>query len=245
MARPAKRGEEAAFEQNGAMRRRVVDGLQQRERRGVALARRDPHRTLRARRQHHIVGNRRADFESQPVEPGGGEQRRIDRAIFDFGHPRRDIAAQHRRFEIGPHCLQLRGTARARRADPAPKRQCGDALGPQQPFADISARQHGDERNPVAQLRLDVLHRMHRKVDPPVEQRRVELLGPQRLTADLGKRPVLHPVAGGRDDDDLDRVDAPAMRGSERLRRHPRLRQRQRRTARSEFELGIHRRRLC
>jgi hypothetical protein len=44
---------------------------------------------------------------------------------------------------------------------------------------------------------------MHRKVDPAIEQRRLELLAEQALAAELGERPVDHPIAGRADDHDL------------------------------------------
>src|SRR3546814_14964351 len=52
--------------------------------------------------------------------------------------------------------------------------------------------------------RLDILHQMHRHVGPAVQQAAVELLGPERLAADLGERAVLDHVAAGRYRHDLD-----------------------------------------
>jgi hypothetical protein len=47
---------------------------------------------------------------------------------------------------------------------------------------------------------------MHGEVEAAVQQAVLDLLGEQALAADLGQRPVLHLVAGGADDDDLDRA---------------------------------------
>ena len=44
---------------------------------------------------------------------------------------------------------------------------------------------------------------MHRKIDAAVDQRLVDLLGEQPFAADLGKPPVLHPIAGRADRDDF------------------------------------------
>ena len=44
---------------------------------------------------------------------------------------------------------------------------------------------------------------MHRKIDAAVDQRLVDLLGEQPFAADLGKPPVLHPIAGRADRHDF------------------------------------------
>src|SRR5258708_7881200 len=75
---------------------------------------------------------------------------------------------------------------------------------------------------------------MDAKVDFAFQQRAVELLGPQRLAADLGQRPVLHLIAGGFDLDDLDPAVGPALRGFDRRGDLARLRQRKRRSASPE-----------
>ena len=59
---------------------------------------------------------------------------------------------------------------------------------------------------------------MHGEVDAPVEQRLLDLLGEQALAADLGQRPVLDAVAGGADDDDLDRLLAAPSAAASRAR---------------------------
>src|SRR3546814_4848524 len=55
--------------------------------------------------------------------------------------------------------------------------------------------------------RLHILHRMNGRVDVATQKRRIQLLGPQRLAADLGERPVLHAVAGGGKGDKRDRSE--------------------------------------
>src|SRR5690348_7082212 len=75
---------------------------------------------------------------------------------------------------------------------------------------------------------------MDAKIDFALEQRAVELLGPQALAADLGERAVLHLVAGSLDLDDLDPAVRPALRGLDRRGDLARLGERQRRSASPE-----------
>ena len=74
----------------------------------------------------------------------------------------------------------------------------------------------------------------------PSQQGLVQLLGPQGLAADLGQRPVGHRVAGGCDRDDLDAAADPVVRHFQRGCRHARLRQRQRRASRPQFQEAVH-----
>src|SRR3546814_14232414 len=69
---------------------------------------------------------------------------------------------------------------------------------------------------------------MHGEIDLAAGQRTVQLLGPERLAADVRERPVLNPVAAGLHHDDLDRAFIPAMARPQRLHRHMRLPQRER-----------------
>jgi hypothetical protein len=57
---------------------------------------------------------------------------------------------------------------------------------------------------------------MDAEIELASEQRLVELLGPQRLAADFGQRPVLDLVAGGGDRDQLDIAVGPPLRGLDR-----------------------------
>src|SRR3712207_7204544 len=77
---------------------------------------------------------------------------------------------------------------------------------------------------------------MDGNVGSAVEQAAVELLGPQRLAPDLGKRTVLNHVAAGGDGDDLDRLLVPTMGEPQRGRNQPRLRQREGRAAGAKTE---------
>ena len=72
---------------------------------------------------------------------------------------------------------------------------------------------------------------MHGEIDAAVEQRLLDLLGEQALAADLGQRAVLDRVAGGADDDELDRVLAHIQGGRQPGAHRARLHQRQRAAA--------------
>ncbi len=101
------------------------------------------------------------------------------------------------------------------------------------------SRSRTSARGSIAAIAIALLHRMHREIDRARQQRPVELLGPQGLAADLGERDILDTVAGRLDRHDLDRVDLPAMCGAQRVAHHIGLDERERRSARAEFELGV------
>ncbi len=85
---------------------------------------------------------------------------------------------------------------------------------------------------------------MDREIDLARQQRAIQLLGPERLAADIGQGAILHLVAGGADRDDLDRVGRKAVRRAKRIGDHIGLPESQRRTARAETEGACHGRRL-
>ena len=96
------------------------------------------------------------------------------------------------------------GAARRACADDRSGRQRGNGSRAQQHVAHVLPLQHGTDGDFGGTDRLDVLGRMDRKVDLAGEQRRVEFLGPQRLSANLRQWPVLHLVAAGAHRHDLD-----------------------------------------
>ncbi len=77
---------------------------------------------------------------------------------------------------------------------------------------------------------------MHGQIDLAVEQRRVDLLREQALAANLAQRPVLHIVAGGLDNLNLERIFRQAMRRHQTITGLIGLGKRQRRAARSDAE---------
>jgi hypothetical protein len=73
---------------------------------------------------------------------------------------------------------------------------------------------------------------MHGEIDRAGKQRLLDLLGEQSLAADIGKPPVLHPVAGGADGHDLKRAGrAEAGMGRDQLVAHARGLDQRHRTA--------------
>jgi len=68
----------------------------------------------------------------------------------------------------------------------------------------VLARREGDDRQPLRRLGGHVLGRVHREVDPPVDDRRLELLREETLVADLRQRRVEDLVTLGVDDLDRD-----------------------------------------
>ena len=154
----------------------------------------DADRALRRRRQPDRAGRRpRCPSRSSPAAA----------RIVASTSPRStlasrvcDVAADRHDLEVGPAGEQLRGRAAARRCRPGRPRGSASRLSAPISRSRVSARGSiAAMASAVGPDRLDVLHRMDRHVGAPVEQAGVELLGPQRLAADLGERPVLDHVA--------------------------------------------------
>ena len=83
-----------------------------------------------------------------------------------------------------------------------------------QHVAHVGTGKNGGDAELFRPGRLDVLHRVNGKVDLAFEQPGVELLGPQRLAADLGERAVKDLVATGGDGDDLHHAFGPSVGGA-------------------------------
>ena len=110
-----------------------------------------------------------------------------------------------------------------RRTDAVPTRIPGrSSRGAAERVARILARQVRADREPFRVRRGHVLRGVHGDVDPPVEQRLLELLHEDAARADLAERPRPVAVAGRRDRDerDLDAAggDASRVRGELGLR---------------------------
>ena len=135
----------------------------------------------------------------EPVEPRGREQRRVDLARRQLGEPRVDIAAEQddREGRAASRSSCARASAGCR-ADHRTRRAA-----PRSMSAPIS-RSRTSARGSIAAIAIasgrivsTSFIECTAKSISPVEQRAVELLGPQRLAADLGERAVLDAVAGG------------------------------------------------
>src|SRR6476661_8797195 len=78
---------------------------------------------------------------------------------------------------------------------------------------------------------------MHREIDRARDERLLDLLGEQPLAADVRERTILHRVAGGADDLDLDALGRDALR--QPRPHHAGLRERKRTAARADPQ-GLH-----
>ncbi len=208
-ARAVEHLEAGAFGGHPQRRGALVQRRQERARARVVAADLDPDRALRhggqhlLRRQHR--GGRAAHFET--LEPGHGQERGIDLTLGQLAQAGLDVAAQRHHLDIGPRQQHLGLAAQRGGAHDRARRQRGQAVAAvrEQGVARVLARQDGGDLQALGQPGRHVLHGVHRDVDAPLEQRLLDLLGEQALAADLGERAVLHRVAGGLDDDDLDR----------------------------------------
>jgi hypothetical protein len=144
-------------------------------------------------------------------ETGG----RADPALFELarGTSTEELAhyVERGRKGVERNRLALQGIQRrlAIRDDEVPTGDDISAL-PRRPprqkrVAWVVARQHTRNRQPVREPSLQIFQGMHRQVNMPGDQGLLDLLDEQPLAADLGEQPVLHPVAGSADRDDLDR----------------------------------------
>ena len=219
-----------------------IDRRQQRAGLGVVGAGLDADRALPDRRQEFVEleHRRRRIGETEPLQPGQRQQRRVGLALVELAQPRLDVAAQIDDPQIGPQPPHQRLAAQRRGADHRAARQLGEVarLAADEDVARVLARQKRREHQPVRQEGRHVLGRMHREVDAALEQRLLDLLGEQALAAGLGQRPVLDPVAGGADHLDLDPRRIEAMRLRQRVAHHAGLRQRQRAAARADPQNG-------
>ena len=108
----------------------------------------DADRALADRRQHLVLGHRRADMRhAESLQAGQGQQRRLDDAGLALGQPRVDIAAQIDDLEVGPAMQELGAPAQRRGADDRALPEVGDApdVARDQHVARILARQEGGD----------------------------------------------------------------------------------------------------
>ena len=161
-------------------------------------------------------------------------------AGLELAQPRLDVAAQRHDAQVGARALGDRLPAQRGGAERRALRQLGERarLAADEHVARVFALEAGRQHQPGRQHGRHVLGRMHGEIDAAVEQRFLDLLGEQALAADLRQRPVLDGVAGGADDDELDRrLVHPERRGQPRAH-GARLHQRQRAAARADAQGG-------
>ena len=229
MAGATQRLQHRAFGGDGIGRVGIADHGQRFMQRNIVGQRLDPHRALRRGRQHGVDRDGHADIALvEPVKARRRQQRGMDLPRRQLGEAGGDIAAKQGDGGVGAQPHDLRGAARRTGADDRVGGQRGETFHPHQLVAHVGARQHRSDLKDGGADRFDILHAVDGEVDLLRDQRALQLLGPERLAADIGKRPVLDPVAAGLDGDDLDRVRCPAMGSDEGMGGHVRLGQRKR-----------------
>ena len=181
--------------------------------------------------------------ETEPVQPGAGEKRRVGHALLELAQPRLDVAAE-------PHDLEIRApvqrsapaaaattSRRSRRAGSSSKR---GVLHADERVARVLARQRrrrwrGHRGSTVCMSFMECTA----SVDLAGEQRLLDLLGKETLAAGLRQRPVGDAVAGRLDDDRARTRPRPSPCAAARRRAHlVGLRQRQGRAAGADADLA-------
>ena len=172
----------------------------------------------------------------EPLQPGDGEQGRLDLAALDFRQPRADVAAQQRELEVRPQPPDHRLAPQRGGADARAARQPRDARrqAADEGVADVLSRQVAGDDEAVRQECRQVLRGMHREIDRALGEREIELLREQPLAAGLRQRPVLDRVAGGLDDAERQLRLIEAERRREPVLRLARLGERERAAARAD-----------
>ena len=213
---------------------------------GIADSRQD---TLRARvvraafhtdhrlpggRQHDLGWNCSTRIDLEPLETSRCKQGCVHFAGFNFAQPGFDIPPDSDDPQIGPQPAKLRCAPWRRSSDRCSLLKSIDAFGTNETIANVAPRPDCSKMNLFGPNGLDVLHRMDAEIHFVLEQRTIELLGPQRLAADSGERPVLDHIASRFDLHDLNPAIGPALSGFDCGRDLARLSQRQRRSASPE-----------
>ena len=202
----------------------TFDGREQLGQRGIAGAGRDADDPLASGRQHEVGVEHEICLGPQPQPPqaGEGEEACREIAIADPAEAGLDIAADDLAPQIGAPREQLGLPADRGRADQRAMWQAAERIGgiaraaggaEDDRVARILTRQHAGQDDAGRQLGLQVLQRMHRAIDLPVQQGFVDFLGEQTLAADIGQALVLDAVASGGDHL-LDEALGPAQPGA-------------------------------
>ena len=108
---------------------RIIDRRQHLPRVRVAGPRLDADRALPHSRKKLIDAEHRGRGlgQAQALQSGERQERRVSHAFFELAQPRLDIAAQRHDLQIRPVHQHLGTAAQGRGADPAPRREGGEA----------------------------------------------------------------------------------------------------------------------
>jgi hypothetical protein len=179
-----------------------------------------------------------ATIRKQP-QASRGEESCIRLTRLKLCEARGDIAAKGHHFAIRPRMQRLRGAARRTGTDQRPLRQGRETFRTEQDVALVRSRQNRTDGKGFRPDCLDILQRVHCRVDAPFGQPGIEFLGPQRLAADVGQRPILHLVAAGHHRQQVYRRRWPAMGRAQARARFLGLCHGQRGGARSKNDLRL------
>ena len=180
--------------------------------------------------------SRRLALAAKPLQPGERQKRGVAFPFGELAQARVHITAQEPHREIGAQALELRLAPDGGSADERASRELVETAEARRDerIARILARQIAGDADARRQERRQILRRMHRDVDAPVEERLVELLGEEPLAACVREGAIGDAVSACADDDDLDL----ALREDAHLGEPPAqlmgLRERERAAARAE-----------
>jgi hypothetical protein len=134
--------------------------------------------------------------EPEPVEPARREHDRVEPALPSLPQARVYVAAQRLDRQRRLEREQLRLPPHRGRADPHPRPQLGRTA---ERIAGILTAEVGADREPLRVRGRQVLRRVNGDVDPPFEQRLLDLLDEDSAGADLAERTRAVAIAGRRD----------------------------------------------
>jgi hypothetical protein len=141
----------------------------------------------------------------EPLQARDRQQGSVHLTFGELAQTRVHVAAQGNHREVRADAQHLGLAAQAGGAQHGALGQIGQpsAVAREKGIARVLARQNRGNRQTGRQPGRHVFHGMGCDVDGPGQQGFLDLLGEQALAADLGQRPVAHPVAGGLDCHDL------------------------------------------
>ena len=213
---PAEPGQQGTFRHRTGAAFGVIDSAKQIARPGILGATFEPDRPLSRGGQPFLRIEPRSDpFLFQPVQSGSRQQSYIRLPRLQFGEPCSDIAAEPHNSAIGTMIEHLRSAPGRARTDPRALRNRRQRCCPDKHIGHVGAWQNRTDGDFGGTKGFDILHRMYRGIDSTIHQPGVEFLGPQRLAADFGQRPILNPVACRDHAHQFYRVFGPAMRGAQ------------------------------
>ena len=201
-----ERREHGALGLDGGAGGRVVERGERRHQVGVGRAALDGQGALAGRGKHLERVEHLGDGvePAEPREAGPGEQDRVE-PVAHLAQPGVDVAADLDDLEPETERVQLRGAPRRAGADHAADRELpeGQAVASDHDVARVLARRHGRQGEARGGRGGQVLQRVHREVDPAVEERLAQGADEHAQTAETGQRRRAGVALGG-DVDELD-----------------------------------------